>query len=174
MKYRVVETYMTPRAGPNCGVSIFFFDPLEVSHVADQVRAVCSFVLSFPAGYPHKKRKVACVCMHQDFDGRTAAKCPPRLAVLFGLGLEQLLVHNGSIGRLVLQHQDTVCVYIHAEVYVAQSPERVVDEADVAPVGVSSEGEALEGVLDLGRQSQGNGVFPSPAGVQLEPACLVF
>lgn len=68
------------------------------------------------------------------------------------LALEQLVVDVGAVGGLVLDHDDAKVVDVYAEVHVGQLARLVQREPDVAPARIAPEREALERVLDRGRQ----------------------
>lgn len=146
----------------------------EALEVGVQVPLVGALVLALAAGHADEKGEVVGVVLEQDRDLGTAVK-GAFVRHAWAAGLEQHLVDGGSVGGLVLQHEHAVLVDEYAEVDVTETPQGVVVEADVAPVGVAAKGEALQRVFDLGGQPQDErGAGPRAGGGHAKVAGMVL
>lgn len=162
---------MSSRARHN-GLVDVLYQPLAALHVCFQVPLVCHLVSPLAKRYSHEEDKIAHAYVHEDRDLGPAAQGPSCGKWGVGLGLEQDAVHDGAVGRLVFQHQDGVLVEVYAEMDIAQAAMGVVLQADVGSGRVAAKGEALEGVLDLGREAQGHMVFADV--LQIEVLGVIF
>lgn len=71
---------------------------------------------------------------------------------------EEAIVDKGSVGRLVLDHDSAVLVDEYAKMDVADPPQWIIGEDDVASTRVPPKDEAGRRAVNLARQPQDNGV----------------
>lgn len=81
---------------------------------------------------------------------------------------EETIVDEGSIGRLVLDHDGTVLVDKYTKMYVADPPQRIIGEDYVASTRVPPKDKAGRRAVNLAREPQDNGVVAMVCGVGFE------
>lgn len=130
----------------------------QLVQIPDEVLPVGNSVLALTTRNPHQEVQVVGSFVHQDLDDGPAVEGPRDVAGVPGFLLEKPFVHDGTVGGLILQHENAVLVEVYAKVDVAKAAERIVGEGDVAVSRVPTERESHGGILDVGRQAQDDGM----------------
>jgi hypothetical protein len=69
------------------------------------------------------------------------------------VGSQKMIIHNGTVGRLVLNHDSAIFVDVNPEMNVTDSFQGIVDKNDVASHRISTKDKAGLRVLEVRRQT---------------------